>query len=79
MTTYNLYVIVCVMSNENTIEKSINKFNVFLGNLEAALTVIEYSVSNYQPIPTLAKLTVEESCEDIQHEAENLMRMINNE
>ena len=66
------------MSNENTISKSINNFNRILGNLEAALTVIEYSASNYQPIPTSAKLTVTEACEDIQLETENLMRMIDN-
>jgi hypothetical protein len=64
------------MSNENTIADALKLMNVSLANMEAALTVIEYSVGNDMPIPPLAKMTVKESCEDIQTSCEYLAKII---
>lgn len=64
------------MSDENAIAEAVELMNASLANMEAALTVIEYSVRNDMPIPTLAKLTVKESCEDIQTSCTYLSKII---
>lgn len=64
------------MSNENAIADAVKLMNASLANMEAALTVIEYSVKNDMPIPTLAKLTVKESCDDIQTSCAYLSKII---
>ena len=64
------------MSKENAIAEAVELMNASLANMEAALTVIEYSVSNDMPIPTLAKITVKESCEDIQTSCAYLSKIV---
>ena len=64
------------MSKENAIADAVKLMNASLANMEAALTVIEYSVKNDMPIPSLAKLTVKESCEDIQTSCQYLSKII---
>jgi hypothetical protein len=64
------------MSNENAITEAVKLMNASLANMEAALTIIEYSISNNMPIPTLAKVTVKESCEDIQTSCEYLSKIV---
>lgn len=64
------------MSNNIAINDVLKLFNLSLGNLEAALTLVEYAADNDMPISKLAKLTIQESCEDIQVAAEQLSNII---
>jgi len=64
------------MSNETTISNILNEMNTSLANMDAALTIIEYSGRNEQPIPLLAKMTVQESCEEIQQQCELISKMV---
>jgi len=64
------------MSNENTIDNILNRFNISLSNMEAGLTLIEYATANDMPISKLAKLTVQEACDDIQESAELLSQIV---
>ena len=64
------------MSNNIAINDIIKQFNISLGNMEAALTMVEYAADNDMPISKLAKLTIQESCEEIQSTAEQLSNLI---
>jgi len=44
--------------------------------MEAGLTLVEYAADNDMPISKLAKLTIQESCEEIQIAAEKLSNII---
>ena len=60
------------MSNENSISDSVKQFNASLQLMEAALVMVEYAIANEQPISQLAKLTVQDCCEEIIKECESL-------
>lgn len=69
-------VIVCDMSNENSIAEAVKQFNGSLQLMEAALTMVEYAVANDQPISQLAKLTVQDCCEDITEQCRLLSQIV---
>lgn len=64
------------MSNENTISETLKLFNISLSNLEAAMTIVEYAAKNDMPISNLARITIDESCEDIQNSAKLLSQLL---
>ena len=64
------------MSNENAISDALKLFNISLSNLEAAMTIVEYAVQNDMPISNLAKITIDESCEEIQNSAKLLSHLL---
>jgi hypothetical protein len=64
------------MSNENTIADIVKELNVLLTDMEAGLTIVEYSIANGMPISDLAKLTIRESCEGIQEKCDELGKII---
>jgi len=64
------------MSNETAISDALELLNISLSNLEAGITIVEYSAKNSMPISTLAKITIEESCEEIQNSARLLSQLL---
>ncbi len=64
------------MSNNIAIGDILKRFNISLSNMEAGLTLVEYAADNDVPISNLAKLTIQEACEEIQLAAEQLSNII---
>ncbi len=64
------------MSNNIAIDDILKQFNLSLSNMEAGLTLVEYATDNDMPISKLAKLTIQEACEEIQAAAEQLSNVI---
>jgi len=64
------------MSHNIAISDILKQFNISLSNMEAGLTLVEYAADNDMPISKLAKLTIQESCEEIQIAAEKLSNII---
>lgn len=64
------------MSNENSITEAVTQFNASLQLMEAALVRVEAAIAQDLPIPVLAKLTVQDCCEDVIEQCELLSKIM---
>lgn len=64
------------MSNENSITEAVKQFNASLQLMEAAIVRVEAAIVQDKPIPILAKLIVQDCCENISEQCDLLYNIM---